>query len=133
MSTRGLPADLHARIEQDCRTLLEIECDNCGDSVQGFDVSPVDTDICIYCCPEWSNWDSELSEAVDELRAALWAPLVRNLAYDAGNNRRGAILAQRAKLAARDAPSESQLARPGSVGMVSTGRSNAKPHAKGGA
>jgi hypothetical protein len=77
--------------------LLEIECDNCGDPAQGFEVSPVDTTICVYCCPEWSNWDAALSEAVDELRATMWAPLLRKLVYDAGNNRRAAVLDQRAK------------------------------------
>ena len=97
MTTPGLPADLRALIEQGCRTLLEIECARCGDPAMGREVSPVNTAMCIYCCPEWSNWDDDLSEAVDELRVELWAPLLRKLEYDRGNNRHAAIMNQRAK------------------------------------
>ena len=97
MSTSRLPAELRALIEQSCRTLLDIECALCGDPAMGRYVSAVNTAICIYCCPEWSDWDDDLSEAVDELRVELWAPLLRKLEYDRGNNRRAAIMAQRAE------------------------------------
>jgi hypothetical protein len=60
-----------------------LECTDCGGEVYGYECSPFNAELCIYCCPVWSETDPDQSRWLDDYRL--------QISMDAHIDRRAAI------------------------------------------